>query len=179
MASLKHRSQSIVLMPNPTTNPKTLDMLQDPTLRNHSSSQNFDLSMTNRRWDRWPGVAVLVGSAQKAPPPLADKGHRWPPVDEIDACNDDLVMTIAEVIAGITIPTENHLILLKDLFVQNPKQLDIKGWVSSPSCPRQTHLRGRRRGTLGAGGTGDAASGVVSAAHVDSRATRCILFLIS
>jgi hypothetical protein len=40
------------------------------------------------------------------------------PADEIDACNDDLVMAITEVIAGNTMPTENHLISPKDLLDQ-------------------------------------------------------------
>jgi hypothetical protein len=35
-----------------------------------------------------------------------------------------------------------------------------KGWVPSPSGPRQTHRRGRRRGALGA--TAAAAAGGVS-----------------
>jgi len=57
---------------------------------------------------------------------LAYKDHNWPPADEIDPCNGDLVVTITEVIAGNTIPTENHLISSVDLFESNPKQLDMK-----------------------------------------------------
>jgi hypothetical protein len=38
--------------------------------------------------------------------------------DEIDACNDDLVVAITEVIAKNTMPTENHLISPKDLLNQ-------------------------------------------------------------
>jgi hypothetical protein len=33
-----------------------------------------------------------------------------PPADESDTCNDDLVVSIIEVIAGNTILTEKHLI---------------------------------------------------------------------
>jgi hypothetical protein len=39
----------------------------------------------------------------------------WPPADEIDACNADLIVAIIEVIAGNTIP-KNHLISMEDLF---------------------------------------------------------------
>ena len=58
--------------------------------------------------------------------PLQIKATNWPPADEIDPCNNDLVVTITEVIAGNTISTENHLISSVDLFEANPKQLDIK-----------------------------------------------------
>jgi hypothetical protein len=37
------------------------------------------------------------------------------PVDEIDACNGDLVVAIAKVIEGNTILAENHLISPEDL----------------------------------------------------------------
>jgi len=57
---------------------------------------------------------------------LQIKATNWPPADEIDPCNNDLVVTITEVIAGNTISTENHLISSVDLFEANPKQLDIK-----------------------------------------------------
>ena len=62
----------------------------------------------------------------EAPLPLQIKATNWPPADEIDPCNNDLVVTITEVIAGNTISTENHLISSVDLFEANPKQLDIK-----------------------------------------------------
>ena len=80
----------------------------------------------------------------------------WPPVNESDACNSDLVVAIIEVIAGKMILTENHLISLEDLFRLNPKQSETKNyekerWVPSPSYLYQTHLRGRRRGALGGG----------------------------
>jgi hypothetical protein len=39
-----------------------------------------------------------------------------PLADEIDACNDDLVVVTVEVIAQNIIPTRNYLILPKDLF---------------------------------------------------------------
>jgi hypothetical protein len=52
----------------------------------------------------------------EAPLPLWIKARNWPSTDEIDACNDELVMAIAEVITGNTIPTRNHLILSEDLF---------------------------------------------------------------
>jgi hypothetical protein len=38
MASLERRSQSAILMSNPTTNPPKLDILQDPTLQNQSKT---------------------------------------------------------------------------------------------------------------------------------------------
>jgi len=50
----------------------------------------------------------------------------WPHADESDACNDDLVEAIIEVIAGNTILIENHLISPKDLFRLNLKQLKKK-----------------------------------------------------
>jgi hypothetical protein len=50
----------------------------------------------------------------------------WSPINEIDVYNGDLIVAITEVIEGITIPTENHLILLEHLFRLNSKQLDIK-----------------------------------------------------
>ena len=52
----------------------------------------------------------------KAPLPLHIKATNWPPADEIDTCNGDLVEAIIEVIAGHTIPTENHLISPENLF---------------------------------------------------------------
>jgi len=67
----------------------------------------------------------------KAPLPLHIKAIDWPPADEIDACNDDLIVAIIEVMVEITIPTENHLILPKDLFRLNPKQLDIEKMMGS------------------------------------------------
>ena len=50
----------------------------------------------------------------EAPLPSHIKATNWPSADEFDACNDDLIVAIAEVIAGHTIPTKNHLILLKN-----------------------------------------------------------------
>ena len=51
----------------------------------------------------------------EAPLSLQIKAINWPPTDEIDAYNDNLIVTITEVIAGHTIPTKNHLISLEDL----------------------------------------------------------------
>jgi len=44
---------------------------------------------------------------------LQIKAANWPPADEINTCNGDLIVTITEVITGNTIPTENHLICWK------------------------------------------------------------------
>ena len=46
------------------------------------------------------------------PLPLLIKDTNWPSVDEIDAYNGDLIVTIIEFIARHTIRTENHLISL-------------------------------------------------------------------
>ena len=93
MTSIECRSQSAVLMPYLTTNPKTLDMPQDPTLRNQSKMHlnrwkniggciircnigcRFITFKTwfplrdHRRWDRWPGIIVFVRGSQKTPSP--------------------------------------------------------------------------------------------------------------
>jgi hypothetical protein len=47
---------------------------------------------------------------QEAPLPLQIKATNWPPVDETDVCNNDLVMAITEVIVGHVIPTGNNLV---------------------------------------------------------------------
>jgi hypothetical protein len=44
---------------------------------------------------------------------LQIKATNWSPADEIDAYNSDLIMAITEVIAGHTIPTKHHVILLE------------------------------------------------------------------
>jgi hypothetical protein len=62
-------------------------------------------SMTQSRYSRRGLPEALL--------PLQIKIINWPPVDKIDAWNGDLVVAITEVIAGHTIPTENHLILLE------------------------------------------------------------------
>jgi hypothetical protein len=49
----------------------------------------------------------------EAPLHLQIKVINWLPADEIDACDGDLIVAITEVIAGHTIPIENHLILLE------------------------------------------------------------------
>ena len=71
----------------------------------------------------------------EAPLPLQTKVTNWPLSDEIDARNDDLAVTITEVIAGHTIPTENLLISLKILFglvrveiVQSWRRIEILNW---------------------------------------------------
>jgi hypothetical protein len=45
----------------------------------------------------------------------------WPPSDESDVCNGDLVVPIIEVITENTILTKNHLISPEDLFGLNLK----------------------------------------------------------
>jgi hypothetical protein len=57
---------------------------------------------------------------------LQIKTTNWPPADEINTCNSDLVMAITEVIAGCMIPIENHLISSIDLFSQTLNKLGIK-----------------------------------------------------
>jgi hypothetical protein len=104
--------------------------------------------MTRSTCPRWERPEAFLS--------LQINATNWPPTDEIDVCNDDLVMAITEVIIGNTILTKNHLVSPTDLFRLNPKQLDMKLWekgcVPSPSCPRQMHQRGRRRAALGAPG---------------------------
>jgi hypothetical protein len=95
---------------------------------------------------------------------LQIKAAGWPPADEIDACNGNLVVAITQIIAGITIPAKNHLYLPKDLFGLNPKQLDIKKrekiWVpypllSSANAPEEKKERGPGCGCRGGGGCGE------------------------
>jgi hypothetical protein len=69
----------------------------------------------------------------------------WPPADEIDACNDDVVIEITHVIAGNKISTEYHLILSVDLFGLKPKQTGSKNYGSHHWL---THRKERRRGFL-------------------------------
>jgi hypothetical protein len=56
---------------------------------------------------------------------LQIKAPNWPPANEIDARNGDLVVAITEVIVGNTILTEKYLISPEDLFGLNPN-LDMK-----------------------------------------------------
>ena len=56
------------------------------------------------------------------PLPSQIMATNWPPADEIDACNDDLVMVITEVIADHTNPAKNHMISPK-IYLANPKTL--------------------------------------------------------
>jgi len=54
---------------------------------------------------------------------LQIKAVNWPPADEIDTCNDDLVVTITEVITGNTIPTKSSD--LPEIYLDsNPKTLE-------------------------------------------------------
>jgi len=46
----------------------------------------------------------------------------WLPADEIDVCNDDLVVVITEDIADHTNPAENHMISPKN-YLANAKTL--------------------------------------------------------
>ena len=55
-------------------------------------------------------------------PPLADNGHKLAATDEIDACNDDLIVVITEVIANHTNPAENYMIS-PEIYLANPKTL--------------------------------------------------------
>ena len=77
----------------------------------------------------------------------------WSSIDEIDACNSDLVMAIIEAITGNTIQTKIHLILWEDLFRRSPKQSITKNYDKEICVPspylQQVHQRGRRRGALG------------------------------
>jgi hypothetical protein len=54
----------------------------------------------------------------EAPLPFQINATNWPPANEIDAYNGDLVAAITEVIAENTMPTKNHLISLEDLLDQ-------------------------------------------------------------
>ena len=58
----------------------------------------------------------------EGPLPLQIMATNWPPPDEIDACNDDLVVVITEVIADHTNPAENHMISPK-IYLANAKTL--------------------------------------------------------
>ena len=53
--------------------------------------------------------------------PLQIKATNWPPADEIDTCNDDLIVTITEVIAGHTILIEKSSDFAKKSFELNTK----------------------------------------------------------
>ena len=49
----------------------------------------------------------------EGPLPLQIEATSWPPANELNACNDDLVVAIIEVIAEHTNPSRNHLISSK------------------------------------------------------------------
>ena len=101
--------------------------------------------------------------------PLQIKAINWPPTNEIDACNDDLIVAIIEVIAENTILTENYLILLGNLFKLNPKQTVTKNYekrdmgplfLTSSRCTEEEEGEGpyveawRWRGPRSKGGSG-------------------------
>jgi hypothetical protein len=68
-------------------------------------------SMTPSSYLRWGRL--------EAPLPLQVMVTIGPPSDNIDACNDDLIVAIIKVIAWNIVPTENLLILVEDLFGLN------------------------------------------------------------
>jgi hypothetical protein len=67
----------------------------------------------------------------------------WPTIDKNDACSDDLAVAIIKIITGNTIPLENHLILPKDLFRLNPKQLEKLRKIKE-MCPPHLLIPDRR-----------------------------------
>ena len=77
--------------------------------------------MRSMTWSRFPRRGL-----PEAPLPLQIKATNWPPANEINASNNDLVVAITEVIAENTIPSGNHQISPKKLLEPNPKQLDTK-----------------------------------------------------
>ena len=98
-------------------------------------------------------VTILVGSAQGAPLSLQIMAINWSSIDKIDACNDDLIVTITEVLTGNKIPTRNRLISPIDLFGLYPKQIGCKNYekeicVPSPSyLPTNVPKRKKERGS--------------------------------
>jgi hypothetical protein len=80
----------------------------------------------------------------------------WPSINEIDPCNDDLVVAITEVIISNKFSTKNHLITPVNLFKLNPEQTKSKNYERkrcdpSPSYHRQTP-REERRAARASGG---------------------------
>ena len=71
-------------------------------------------SMTRSSCPRW--------KRPEAPLLLQIKATNWLPADEIDVCNDDLVVVITEVIADHTNLAENHMIS-PEIYLANPKTL--------------------------------------------------------
>jgi hypothetical protein len=51
---------------------------------------------------------------------LQIKTINWPTTDETDACTDDFIAAITEVIAGNMMAIENYLISPEDLLDQTP-----------------------------------------------------------
>ena len=90
------------------------------------------------------------------------KTANWPSADEIEACNSDLIVAIIEVIAENTIPTENYLILLGDLFKLNPKQTITKNYEKRDMGPlsflplADAPKRKKERGPMWRRGDGEA-----------------------
>ena len=95
----------------------------------------------------------------EAPIPLQIKVTNWPPADEIDACNGDLIVAITEVIAGNTILTENHPISSVDLFGQTLDKPDIKLRKKEMSAlslpPIEASKRKKKRGPRWRRGDGE------------------------
>jgi len=180
MASLECRSLSAVFMPNSTTNHKTFDMPQDPTLWNQSRAPGLNASkllkqyrqLHHRIWhmlqihhiktlNSSPRPSTMRSMTQsryprrglpEAPLSLHIKATNWLP----HACNGNLVMAITEVIAGHTIPTENHLILPKKSFGLNTKTLENCGkrmdplpFLASADAPERKERGPRRDGSGG------------------------------
>ena len=75
----------------------------------------------------------------------------WPPANEIDACNDDLIVAITEVIAEHTNPTGNHLISSEDYLDSNPKTLE-KRREKEKDWSHPLLVSGRRTGEEGGKG---------------------------
>ena len=59
----------------------------------------------------------------------------WPPANEIDACNDHLVVAITKAIAEHTNSTGSHLIASEDYLNSNPKTLEICGEKEKNGSP--------------------------------------------
>ena len=79
-----------------------------------SSPQDLEILFATIDYEIDDSESLSSLGAPRSTLPLQIKATNWPPADEFDACNDDLIVAIAEVIAGHTIPTKNHLILLKN-----------------------------------------------------------------
>ena len=96
--------------------------------------------MRSMTWSR-----CLRRGLPEGPLPLQIEATNWPPANEIDACNDDLVVTITEVIAEHTNPTRNHLSSSEDYLDSNPKTLEECGEMEKDGSPPLL-VSGRRTG---------------------------------